>query len=178
MIPLQRPTSSNTLFPTTTHFDRSEYLGQQQGQKQVHLAANITGPRGSELASYPLEGLDFGESLSAGSDMGLTSITAQAEPDSLHKLRSVRRALGWSLGKRVGAPPPKRPLSEKGPLQYKLGQLRWDTEKNTTSVACSVGMFDNGNALDGFLTLSNDPEIVFLLHQNRQVECRFEVPTL
>jgi len=169
--------------------ERWEYLGQQQGQKQVYLAANITGPKSADLAFYPLKGLNFGRALSADSSVGTMSVTAQALPHSSNKF--IRRAIGRFLGKRVGAPPATMPLFEKGPVQYKIGQLTWDTgeEHDFSRVQCwQIWQWGCSWRFSGSLEWSwslylarklltpvwLSYVLTVLVHQNRQIDCRFE----
>ena len=137
-----------------------QFLGQQTGQKAVYLGANITGPKGAELNFYTLQGLNFGQTLWANSSVGAMNITAQAFPDSTNQ--NLKRVTSRFFGKRVGGEIPTMPLLENGPVKFKMDKLEWETGKNTTEVACSVGGFQNGNALDQFLGLLDDPAIQIL----------------
>ena len=99
----------------------------------------------------------WSEALDVDSKVGKLSVTAKSG------LKNKKR---WTLGKRIGAPAPPRPLFEKGPVEFAYGDLKWDTG----STDCKVGDWDNGNFndfVDGFVF--GDKHI-----PNRQMDCGFD----
>jgi len=80
----------------------------------------------------------------------------EAEDDGAHHV----------LWKRPVAPQQPRPLHEKGPVDFAIGGQSWDT----TSDACSVGGWDNGDANDFFGSLVFGDSFT----PNRQMDCKFD----
>lgn len=125
-------------------------LGPQRTDPEVVIYVNVTDANGGVIGSGS-DKRNWAQTLSIDTKLGEPmKVTPQTG------VKNKRRSTKGSLGKRAaGVPQGPRPLFEKGPVDFAIGEQSWDT----TSSQCSVGPWDNGNAKDffGALFFGDDP---------------------
>ncbi|KAI9785038.1 MAG: hypothetical protein M1835_003437 [Candelina submexicana] len=119
-----------------------EGLGQE-------IVANSTDAKGAPIG-LESDGLNWGAALDVNSkahqcceshrtDSYLKEMRMR-DTDGMFHLHETAKNL--RLKKRLDAPPPPRPLYEKGPVHFAVGDRKWDT----SSKQCTVAGWNHGNA--------------------------------
>jgi hypothetical protein len=102
------------------------------GQPNVYLNVTITNAKGGNIGD------------------GHSGVEWTATFSLYSKLADVLEVVPqMGLEKRITGLFPPRLLFEKGPINFKLGAQSWDTSSN----ACSVGEYNNGNGNDVYRSL-------------------------
>lgn len=142
----------------------------QAAHEVVYLSVNITDAKGVPIGANHIATT---WAVGLGVDSLLPYVLVVTPIYGLKRKRDesdleLRSPQASAAAVKMVAPPPPRPLPEKGPVQFAIGAQSWDT--NSPNCANTVGAYNNGNAADFFGALFFGD--VFI--PNRQMDCRFD----